>query len=65
MCLLLLPIFGFSQEVWDLQKCIKTAIDNNLTLKNAALTKESAAIDLTQAKHGQYPNLSGSSGTFL
>ncbi|MBK8389805.1 MAG: TolC family protein [Saprospiraceae bacterium] len=61
----MLPIFGFSQEVWDLQKCIKTAIDNNLTLKNAALTKESAAIDLTQAKHGQYPNLSGSSGTFL
>lgn len=54
-----------AQEVWDLRKCVDTALKNNLNLKNANLTKASAEIDLKQARHSQYPSLSAGTGLFF
>lgn len=45
------------QEVWTLQKCIDTALKNNLTLQAGELTKSNAAITVKQAEQARYPSL--------
>tara|TARA_R110002049_G_scaffold2917_6_gene23654 strand:- start:386 stop:1435 length:1050 start_codon:yes stop_codon:yes gene_type:complete len=59
--------FSFAQEVvstttkiWSLEDCIDYAIENNITVKDAALTKSIAAIDYNRAKSSRLPNLFGS-----
>ena len=59
--------FSFAQEVvstttkiWSLEDCIAYAIENNITVKDAALTKSIAAIDYNRAKSSRLPNLFGS-----
>ena len=65
---LLFVQFSFAQEVttnsalkvWTLQDCIEYALENNITVKDATLTKNSAEIDYNKAKSSRLPNLFGS-----
>ncbi|MGJ8744816.1 TolC family protein [Polaribacter sp.] len=60
--------FSFAQEVatnsaskvWSLQDCIDYALENNITVKDAMLTKNIAEIDYNKAKSSRLPNLFGS-----
>ena len=58
--------FCFSQEpsietikTWSLQDCITYALENNITVKNAQLSKELAEVDYDKAKSSRLPNLFG------
>ncbi|PQJ72987.1 TolC family protein [Polaribacter butkevichii] len=65
---LLFVQFSFAQEaaitathkIWSLQDCIDYALENNITVKDAALTKSIAEIDYSKAKSSRLPNLFGS-----
>ncbi|MUU77163.1 TolC family protein [Winogradskyella endarachnes] len=63
---LILSQFTFAQvvspkaEVWSLQDCITYAIENNITIKDAALDKSQADVDYFEAKSSRLPNLFGS-----
>ncbi|WP_282067766.1 TolC family protein [Olleya namhaensis] len=60
--------FSFAQDastttaskVWSLEDCITYAIENNITVKEAALNKSIAEIDYSKAKSSRLPNLFGS-----
>lgn len=60
--------FSFAQDastntaskVWSLEDCITYAIENNITIKDAALNKSIAEIDYSKAKSSRLPNLFGS-----
>uniref|UniRef100_UPI00404B4216 TolC family protein n=1 Tax=Flavobacterium sp. TaxID=239 RepID=UPI00404B4216 len=59
--------FSFAQEpssetikTWSLQNCITYALENNITVKSAQLSKELAEVDYDKAKSSRLPNLFGS-----
>ena len=62
ICLVLLcTATGFAQnKKWTLQECVQYAIDNNITIKQTELDKESAAIERKGAIGGLLPSLNGS-----
>jgi outer membrane protein len=47
-------------KTWSLQDCIDYALENNITIKDAALDKNMAKIDYTTSKSSKLPNLFGS-----
>ncbi|MGB5420425.1 TolC family protein [Algibacter sp.] len=49
-----------SSKIWSLQDCITYAIENNITVKEATLNKNSAEVDYSKAKSSRLPNLFGS-----
>ncbi len=66
-----LLIFGsvaYSQEKWDLRKCVDYALKNNISVRQADLQIRFAELDAKQSKWAQYPlanfstNLGYSSG---
>ncbi len=65
--ILLLVQIGFSQtedlstkKVWTLEDCITYAIENNITIKDAALDKSQADVNYFETKSSRLPNLTGS-----
>lgn len=65
--LLQLGLIGtvFSQDKWDLQRCVEYAWANNITIKQSKVQAELAGVDLKQSQWGQYPNLDFGTGTGL
>jgi len=49
-----------TKTTWSLQDCITYAIENNITIKDAALDKSQADVDYFEAKSSRLPNLFGS-----
>ncbi|WP_452232256.1 TolC family protein [Lacinutrix sp. MEBiC02595] len=47
-------------KVWSLEDCISYALENNITVKDAALNKDIAEIDYSKSKSSRLPNLFGS-----
>lgn len=60
LLLLFLTAAVQAQDVWSLEKCIRYAQDNNITIKQALANVRTAAISEKQAKASRLPNLSGS-----
>lgn len=65
LLLLLAVSTGFGQQTeaskkWSLADCIKYAVENNITIKEAQLTKQSADVNLKQAEYSRFPSLSAS-----
>ncbi|RZJ72287.1 TolC family protein [Flavobacterium sp.] len=65
LLLFLTAFLGFSQQKetpknWSLADCIQYALENNITIKEAALTKKSADVNLRQSEYARYPSLSAS-----
>lgn len=50
--------FANAQNPWSLQACVERAIDANLQVQNSKVALQSAEVDILQAKHSRYPNLS-------
>jgi outer membrane protein len=51
-----------TQESWSLERCVKTAIENNLALKNAELNINQAVVNRRQAKFSRLPSLNAGTG---
>ncbi len=52
------PETAFTQEIWTLEKCVYHAIEKSLQVEGSTLTLESTEIDVNQARHARFPNLS-------
>lgn len=50
----------YSQEIWSLEKCVSFAIEKSLQVEGSNLSLQGTEIDVNQARHGRYPNLSAS-----
>ncbi len=59
----LLVILGtthaFSQEKWDLRRCVDYAIEHNIAVRQSRLNIERAEANLSQDQYGLLPNLNG------
>ena len=60
-----ISLFLQGQSQWTLEKCIYTAIERNLSVKNIDLTLQGSEVDIDQARHARYPTLNGSIGLNL
>ncbi|MBT2162855.1 TolC family protein [Zobellia barbeyronii] len=49
-----------ASKVWSLEDCITYAIENNITVKDATLNKNSSEVDYSKAKSARLPDLFGS-----
>ncbi len=49
-----------TKQVWSLQDCISYALENSIDVKQVALDKDGAEVNLTQSKYAKLPNLSSS-----
>lgn len=47
---------SFSQEKWDLRKCVEYAMQNNISVRQADLQIRFAELEYQQSKLAQYPN---------
>ncbi len=47
-----------AQEIWTLEKCIQRALDKSLQIQGSDLSLRTTEIDVRQAQHSRYPNLS-------
>jgi len=49
-------------KLWSLEDCISYAINNNITIKQLAIQKKSAEVDLNTAQMSRLPNLNAGGG---
>ncbi len=57
--------FAFSplssgQEIWPLERCVRTALENNLGVQSADLNVESAMLEIKRFQFARLPNLNAS-----
>ncbi|HNS12261.1 MAG TPA: TolC family protein [Bacteroidia bacterium] len=57
---LLIPVLGFAQEQWDLQRCIDHALENNIQIRQTELTTELNQHYKSQSIANLFPSLNGS-----
>ncbi len=57
---LLLPVFGFAQNQWDLQQCIDHALENNIQIRQTELNTELNQHYKSQSIANLFPSLNGS-----
>ncbi|WP_282031058.1 TolC family protein [Winogradskyella eximia] len=46
-------------KLWTLEDCLQYALENNITIKDAALNYDQAAVEFSKAKSSRLPNLYG------
>jgi outer membrane protein len=51
-----------SQTKWTLQQCIEYAVENNISIKQQALSVENAKLDLSTSKNSRLPDLNAAIG---
>lgn len=53
----LLPFTSFTQEKWDLRKCVEYALEHNISVKQTDLQARYSALTLKQSKASQIPSV--------
>lgn len=53
---------SFAQKQWTLEECINYALEQNISIKQLEIQKESSEVDLNTAKMSRLPNLSAGVG---
>jgi outer membrane protein len=48
---------AFSQDTWDLRRCVEYAVTNNISIKQADVQAKLSEVSLIQSKRSQYPSL--------
>ena len=61
MLVLILSAMAHGQKKWTLEDCINYAVENNITLQQARLMKQSATETRKQSSAALFPTLSASS----
>lgn len=60
-CLICLcTLNAWSQDVWDLQKCVDYAIENNIQIKQSQLDLRTSEVNLNDSRMSSLPSLNGS-----
>lgn len=49
-----------TSKVWSFEECVKYALENNITVKDASLSTNLAEVDYSKSKSAKLPNLFGS-----
>ena len=57
----MMSINASAQKLWTLEDCLTYAIENNITLKQAQLKRQSATEDRKQSQAALFPSLTGTS----
>ena len=57
LCILLFSIPSFSQEKWDLKRCVDYALANNISIKKQEVQAAIGSLLYNQSRLSQYPNL--------
>lgn len=57
ICFVLLSLSGFAQETWDLERCIREALENNLTIEQIKLNQDGYDISGKQLRRNRIPTL--------
>ena len=57
VCFLFLSSFSSAQETWDLERCIREALEKNLTIEQIQLTKDGYEITGKQLRRNRVPTL--------
>ena len=60
LAFLLLSLMAGAQEVWSLERCVRYAQENNLTIKQAVANVKTSVLSERQAKTARLPNISAS-----
>jgi outer membrane protein len=55
-------LLSAQNKLWSLEDCIRHAIDNNISIKQLVIRKNSAEVDLNTAQMSRLPNLNASTG---
>ncbi|MCC6279449.1 MAG: TolC family protein [Saprospiraceae bacterium] len=58
LAFLLLSLMAGAQEVWSLERCVRYAQENNLTIKQAVANVKTSVLSERQAKTARLPNVS-------
>jgi len=59
-CIVVLSVStNTAQDIWNLERCINHAIQNNIEIQQGRLSIEQANINHKVASHSRYPNLNG------
>lgn len=61
--LLALPLGAAAQETWSLERCVRYAQENNITVKQAQATAKLSHLSAQQAKTARLPNVSAGFNT--
>ena len=61
-CLFCVGVYAQDAKKWTLEECIDYAIEHNINIKQKALQKENAEIELHTAKMSRLPDLNASMG---
>ena len=61
LCFILQSLTLSAQEVWDVERCIREALANSLTVKQVALTKTGHDIEGKRLRWNQVPSLNANS----
>lgn len=56
------PAFARADEAWDIERCIRHAVEHNIQVKQGLNTVETSRIDNAQAKLNYLPNLNAGLG---
>ena len=59
-CSFFLSISLSAQEIWSLDRCVRTAQENNLGVQSADLNVESALLDVKRFQFQRLPNINAS-----
>lgn len=65
LLILILTSQIYGQSVYSLEKCISTALENNLSLQSSSINVQNAKINEKLSVHQRYPNLNGNTGVGL
>ncbi|MDX2003002.1 MAG: TolC family protein [Chitinophagales bacterium] len=57
LSLILISLYSKAQEQWDLEKCLRYAVENNLQIKNQEANEEIAKNNVLQSKANLFPTL--------
>lgn len=58
-------ITGYAQETWSLERCVRHALDNSLTVRNAELGEQFSLVTAKQVKQERFPSLNAGAGAGL
>jgi outer membrane protein len=62
LAILILNLTGYSQDKWDLRRCVDYALANNISIKQADIQARLSRLTLSQSKLSQIPTLTVGTG---
>lgn len=62
---ILVATLSHAQETWSLERCVRHALDNSLTVRNAELGEQFSLVNAKQVRQERFPSLNAGAGAGL